>query len=101
MAVWGGGIRQEVAELIASRLSKSQRWKKEVFLPRDSFNVICHGPTFDWGNEFALEETIEEFENIYCVTVPLSFWGLPESITFGELVDNFVEIINLKSKLSS
>jgi hypothetical protein len=90
MSRWGGGVRQEVAERMAASLKNSLRWKTAVFLPEDSFRVICHGPSFDWGDEFALETAVDDLQSHYGFEIPVPFWNGLEAATFGEVVDAVV-----------
>lgn len=93
MEVWDGGLRQELAEGLAQALKKNLRWKTGVFLPQDSFVVICHGPSFDWGSPFALEMAIEDFEDRYEVKVPAGFWQDHDNATFGDVVDGLLSLV--------
>ena len=46
MKVWGSGKRREIAEQLALGFKKEVRWPTAVFLPADSFEVMCNGPAF-------------------------------------------------------
>jgi hypothetical protein len=93
MRVWGGGLRQELAERFSSVLSKAQRWKAAVFLPEDSLQVVCHGPTLDSGDPFALQYVIDDFEEHYRLKVPAWVFRDFEAITVGDFVDRLLPII--------
>jgi hypothetical protein len=92
MSAWGGGIRQEMAELISETLSRRLGWKTSVFLPQDGFTVICHGPRFDFPDDEALEEALEKLERKYTVTIPTTFWAEQEQATFGEIIDGITQL---------
>jgi hypothetical protein len=98
MSIWGGGLRQELAGRIARSLSKSLRWKTAVFLPHDSFRVIGHGPSFDWGDELALLSALDDLQLSYAITFPVAFWEGRESATFGEIVDALVPLIEARAR---
>jgi hypothetical protein len=87
MTRWGGGKRQAIAERIASHLHKGLKWPTAVFLPDDSWQVICNGPKFDMLDDFVAVDAIDEFEDHYGVEVPRDFWDKREDATFGEIVD--------------
>lgn len=88
MALWGGGIRQELAEAIGKILSHSLGWKSEVFLPADTTAVIFHGPSFDFTDpETAFEKVVEMLKTDFGIAVEYSFWIDKEDTTFGVLVD--------------
>jgi hypothetical protein len=88
MAVWGGGKRQAIAELIAEHMHKGLRWPTAVFLPGDSWHVICNGPKFDMFDDFIAVNAIDDFEDHYRVKVPHDFWEKRDASTFGEIVDD-------------
>jgi hypothetical protein len=90
MTQWGAGLRQEIATRMADSWKISLRWKTAVFLPEDSFRVICHGPSFDWGDDAALEIAVEDLQSHFGVQIPVSFWYEYELATFGEVVDALV-----------
>jgi hypothetical protein len=87
MSLWGGGQRQAVAETIGLVLHQRLRWPTEVFVPDDSFQVICTGPRFDFIDDFAGEEAIEKVELMLAIKVASAFWEGKEEATFGEVVD--------------
>jgi hypothetical protein len=88
MSVWGGGKRQAVAERIAGQMHKGLKWPTAVFLPGDSWQVICNGPKFDIFDEFVAVAAIDDFEDHYRVKVPRDFWEKRDESTFGEIVDD-------------
>ena len=92
MRVWGGGVRQEFAELLARTLSQRLGWGSAVFLPQDSFAVLCNGPRFDFIDDFALEDAMRILKKTQGVAVPRNFWKGKEHATFGEFIDALVEI---------
>jgi len=87
MDVWGGGVRQEIAERIAANLQKGLRWPTAVFFPGDSWSVMCNGPTFGLIDDFIAVEAIDDFEDFYGAKVPREFWESRQEPTFGEIVD--------------
>ena len=87
MSLWGGGQRRAVAETIGRVLHARLRWPTDVFIPNDSFQVICTGPRFDSIDDLAGEEAIEEVELMLTIKVAPAFWQGKEQATFGEVVD--------------
>jgi len=87
MAAWGGGKRQAIAERIAAHLHKGLRWPTAVFLPEDSWQVICNGPKFDLLENFVAADAIADFEDHYGVKVRRDFWENRDEATFGDIVD--------------
>ena len=87
MSLWGGGERQAVAATIATVLHERLHWPSAVFIPDDSFQVVCNGPSFDFNDEFAAEEAIGEVEVMLAIKVARAFWQGKEQATFGEVVD--------------
>lgn len=92
--IWGGGIRQEIAETIGEILSKRLGWASKVFLPGDHFYVVAHGPRFDQLDDYALEEAIEAIEEKYNITIPNDLLGQQEYPTFDMVVDGILGLIN-------
>ena len=92
MRVWGGGARQEFAELLARTLSQRLGWKSTVFFPQDSLAVVCNGPRFDFIDDFALEKAMLILKKAHGVTVPRSFWNGKERCSFGDFIDELVEL---------
>ena len=88
MAIWSGGERQALAERIALHMQKGLKWPTAVFLPDDSWQVICNGPKFDIYDDFVALGAIVEFEDHYKVKVPRDFWENRDGATFGEVVDD-------------
>jgi len=92
MSLWGGGERQAVAETIAKVLHERLRWPTEVFIPNDSFQVVCNGPSFDFNDEFAGYEAIVEVEVMLAIKVAPAFWQGKDQATFGEVVDGLLAL---------
>lgn len=92
MSLWGGGERQAVAETIAKVLRERLRWRTTIFIPDDSFQVVGHGPRFDFNDDFAVEEAIVEVELMLAIKVAPAFWQGKEHATFGEVVDGLLAL---------
>jgi hypothetical protein len=88
MAAWGGGKRQAIAERIAGHMQRGLKWPTAVFLPEDSWQVICNGPKFDMFDDFVAVEAIDDFQDHYQINVPGDFWENRDASTFGEVVDD-------------
>ena len=58
-----------------------------VFLPEDSFQVMCNGPSFGIIDDLGGDAVIRTFERQHGVRVPNSFWTGREHATFGEVVE--------------
>jgi hypothetical protein len=87
MQEWGGGLRQEVAEIFSDILHKSLRWKSKVFLPQDNFAVISSGPKFDMLENFVIEDAMAAIKKKYQIQIDPSFLDDLEEATFAEVVD--------------
>ena len=87
MEVWGSGNRREVADQLAHGFKKEVRWPTSVFLPDDSFQVMCNGPSFGMLDDLGSIAVIQHFEERYGIRIPNSFWVGRERATFGEIVD--------------
>jgi hypothetical protein len=87
MEVWGSGKRREVAEQLAHGLKKEVRWPTSVFLPADSFEVMCNGPSFEMLDNLGSISVIEQFEKGYGIHIPNEFWVGRGHATFGEIVE--------------
>jgi hypothetical protein len=87
MAIWGSGIRREIAEVLSEGFKKEVRWPTSVFLPEDSFQVMCNGHTFGSLDDLGSIAVIQAFEEHYDIRVPNSFWVGREQATFGEIVE--------------
>jgi len=97
MREWGGGLRQEVAEIFADIFHKSLRWKSKVFLPDDNFTVISSGPKFDMLENFVIEDAITAIKKKYQIQIDQSFWDDLEEATFGQVVDKIkMKIVDRK-----
>ena len=90
MREWGGGVRQEIAEVIANILHKGLGWKSNVLLPEDSFQVVINGPKFDLIDDFVTEDAVVALEKKYKIRFDRSFWDGLDDATFGEVVDKIV-----------
>jgi hypothetical protein len=93
MKVWGSGKRREVAEQLARGLKKEIRWPTAVFLPADSFEVICNGPALGMLDDLGSVAVIEQFEKSYGVRLPKTFWQGREHATFGEIVEGLAALV--------
>jgi hypothetical protein len=93
MDVWGSGRRREVAEQLARGFRKEVRWPSPVFLPTDSFSVMCNGPSFGIIDDLGSVAVIKQFEKAYDIRVSNAFWGSLEHTTFGEVVDALIGLI--------
>jgi hypothetical protein len=62
------------------------RWPTSVFLPGDSFQVMCNGPSFGMLDDLGSISVIHQLEEHYGVRIPNSFWASREQATFGEIV---------------
>ena len=91
MVAWGGGVRQEMAELMSGIVSRGLGWKSTVFLPEDCFSVICHGPSFD-SDDYTAVAAIAAVEQLYAITIPISFWVNKKHSSFGEIVDGILAL---------
>jgi hypothetical protein len=87
MEVWGSGKRREVAEFLAHGFKKEVRWPTSVFLPSDSFAVMCNGPSFGMLDDLGSTVVMEQFEKRYGVRIPDAFWTGRKRETFGEIVE--------------
>lgn len=87
MAIWGGGLNQEIAEIIANTLHNRLHWLTPIFLPADKFSVMCHGPKFGSFDDFALEEAIDEIEVELHIKLDRTFWVGLEHASFQEVVN--------------
>jgi hypothetical protein len=97
MREWGGGLRQEIAEIFANILHKSLRWKSKVFLPDDNFTVIISGPKFDMLENFLIEDAITAIKKKYRIQIDRSFMDDLEEATFGQVVDKIkMKIVDRK-----
>lgn len=93
MNIWGGGQRQAIAETIAKVLHDRLLWPTAVFVPADSFPVMCGGPQFRFYDEFAGEEAIEKVNLEFAIKIRRAFWRRMENATFGEVVDTLVNLM--------
>jgi hypothetical protein len=87
MEVWGSGKQREIAEQLAHEFKKEVRWATSVFLPADSFQVMCNGPSFAMLDDLGGIAVIQQFEACYGIHIPNSFWIGREQATFGEIVE--------------
>lgn len=81
-----------VAETIARVLNERLRWPSAVFIPDDSFQVVCNGRSFDFNDEFVGEAAIIEIEVMLAITVAPTFWQGKDQATFGEVVDGLLAL---------
>ncbi len=86
MEIWGSGLRRDIAELLSQGFKKEVHWPTSVFLPEDSFQVMCNGPSFGLMDDLGSEAVIQTFEKHYGIRVPNSFWKGWEHARFGEVV---------------
>jgi hypothetical protein len=93
MRVWGSGKRREIAEQLALGFKKEVRWPTAVFLPADSFEVMCNGPAFGMLDDLGSVAVIEQFEKGYGVRIPKAFWEGRERATFGEIVEALAALV--------
>jgi hypothetical protein len=75
MDVWGSGRRREIAESLSQAFKKEVGWRTSVFLPDDSFHVLCHEPSFSMLGELGGIAAMMRFEEQYGVRIPKSFWA--------------------------
>jgi len=94
LCLWGGGIRQEIAEAISTELCKSQKWASNVFIPQDMLAVIWNGPRFQSIDDLTFEHALNVIEKKYNLKIPQSFWNGLDVATFGEFVDKFIALLN-------
>jgi hypothetical protein len=87
MEVWGSGLRRKIAEQLAHGFKKEVRWPTPVFLPDDSFQVMCNGPSFGMLDDLGSIAVIQQLEESYGIRIPDSFWTGREHATFGEIVE--------------
>jgi hypothetical protein len=64
-----------------------------VFLPADSFQVICNGPSFGMVDDLGSVTVIQKFEERYGVRISNSFWIGREQATFGAIVDALSDLV--------
>jgi hypothetical protein len=93
MEVWGFGKRREIAEKLAGGFKKEVRWPTSVFLPDDSFQVMCNGPSFGMLDDLESSAVIQQFEECYGIRIPNSFWTGRKHATFGEIVEAFTGLL--------
>ena len=93
MEVWGSGRRREIAEQLARGFKKEVRWPTAVFLPDDSFQVMCNGPSFGMLDDLGSIAVIMQFEEYYGIRIPNSFWVGRKHATFGEIVEAFTGLL--------
>jgi len=93
MEVWGSGTRREVAEQLAQGFKNEVRWPRAVFLPTDSFQVMCNGPSFGMVDDLGSLAVIQQFEKAYGVQIPNAFWVGREHATFGEIVEALTALV--------
>jgi hypothetical protein len=93
MEVWGIGIRREIAEQLSEGFKKEVRWPTSVFLPADSFKVICNGPSFGMLDDLGSIAVVQKFEERYGIRMPNSFWVGREEATFGEIVEALTGLV--------
>lgn len=92
MEVWGGGLKQSLAECIGRVLAEQLGWKSTFFLPGDAADVVFHGPRFDFNDpESALEAIIEVLARDFSISVLAAFWAEHSCSTFAELVDDLLK----------
>jgi hypothetical protein len=97
MEVWGSGKRREIAELLSQGFMKEVGWPTPVFLPADSFQVMCNGPSFGMIDDLGSIAAIRRVEKHYGVRVQNSFWVGRERATFGEIVEALTSVLARKS----
>jgi hypothetical protein len=93
MAEWGSGKQREIAEFLSESFKKEVRWPTSVFLPEDSFQVMCNGPSFGSLDDLGSIAVIQTFEKHYGIRVPNSFWVGREQATFGEIVEALIGLV--------
>lgn len=94
LCLWGGGIRQQIAEAISTELCKTQKWPTNIFIPQDMLTVIWNGPRFQSIDDLAFERALKVIEKKYRLKIPQSFWNGLEGATFGNFVDRFIALLN-------
>jgi hypothetical protein len=93
MEVWGSGKRREIAEFLSQGFMREVRWPTSVFLPGDSFQVMCNGPSFGMVDDLGSIAVIQQFEEQYGVRIPNSFWAGREHATFCEIVEALMVVL--------
>jgi hypothetical protein len=97
MEVWGSGKRREIAGLLAHGFMREVGWPTSVFLPDDSFQVMCNGPSFGMLDDMGSVAVIQQLEKHYGVRIPYSFWAGREQATFGEIVEALTIVLARRS----
>jgi len=85
--------RREVAEQLALGFKKEIHWPTAVFLPADSFEVMCNGPAFGRLDDLGGVAVIELFEKSNGVRIPEGFWEGRTHATFGEIVEALAALV--------
>jgi hypothetical protein len=93
MEVWGCDKRREIAELLSQGFMREVRWPISVFLPDDSFQVMCNGPAFGMLDNLGGIAVIQQLEEHYGARIPNSFWAGREHATFGEIVEALTVVL--------
>jgi hypothetical protein len=93
MEVWGSGRRREIAEQLGQGFMKEVRWPTSVFLPDDSFAVMCNGPAFGMLDDFGSVAVIQQFEKRNAIRIPDSFWQGRARTTFGQIVEALTDML--------
>lgn len=90
MDAWGGGLRQELAELIARELSRGLGWKTAVFLPEDSLAVAINGPRFATIENPVFEDILLRLAKTRRIALPRDYWASRDDMRFGDFIDDLV-----------
>jgi hypothetical protein len=97
MEVWGSGKQREIAEILSQALKQEVRWPTSVFLPGDSFQVMCNGPSFGMVDDLGSIAAIKRVEKHYDIRIPNWFWSGRERSTYGEIVEALTDLLSQKS----
>ena len=92
MQSWDGGLRQELAELVARELSRGLGWKSAIFLPQDSLAVAVNGPRFDMYDDFVLEDILHALKKAHGIALPQDYWTNKDDMLFGDFIDDLVQL---------
>jgi len=93
MRVWGGGMRQAIAEFVSQEIGYRQRWSTAVFLPQDSLAVAMNGPRYNEMDDFIHEDMLGVVNETYGIALPADYWSdKPFGMTVGEFVDDIVRL---------
>jgi len=92
---WNDNARRlEIFKIINGALENYSKWPNSSFIPEDPFEIVVWDHSACLLDDLLIDEALLAIENRFQVKPPHDFWRRCLSLTYGQVIDEFINLID-------